>query len=87
MSETINEQPRMTEAQVAALGNLCARYNVDFDENHYLVHPETSVMMPGYAEGWLGGRRHANPKYQEPEQPARTPTIYVGCDPEGNVHS
>jgi hypothetical protein len=62
----------MNEAQRASLQRLSERYGVPFDESHYLVHPPTSCMMPGWAEGWVGG------------SPG---TIYVGCSPEGDTHS
>jgi hypothetical protein len=89
MSERLSEpdRPELTPAQDSALRNICGRYGVEYAREHYFVYPPDSVMMAGWAEGWVGGRRHANPQYAAPEQPAGKPTIYVGVSPEGEVHS
>jgi hypothetical protein len=62
----------MTEAQEAKLRQLCDAYNVEFDAGQYLVFPADSWMMPGWAEGWVGG---------DPT------TIFVGVSPTGESHS
>lgn len=62
----------MTEAQEATLRRLCLGYRVEFLPEHYRVYPADSWMMPGWAEGWIGG------------SPG---TIYVGVSPEGEAHS
>jgi hypothetical protein len=89
MSERLPEpeKPRLTEAQEATLRDLCERYRVEYDPDHYHVNPPDSVIAPGYAEGWLGGGHHANPQYMKPYEPAGHPTIYVGVDPEGRANS
>lgn len=63
---------QMTPAQEEKLRSLCERYNVAFDPTHYMIYPETSSMMRGWAEGWVGGS---------------SDTLYVGVDPEGRSHS
>ena len=55
----------MTDAQFAALSNLCQRYEVDFD--HLAFHPQFDLPT-GWVAGWVG-------------------PIYVGCSPEGDIHS
>lgn len=65
--------------QQAALWGLCSRYDVEYQETDYLVYPANSVMMPGWAEGWIGGFQHA--------AGTEHPTIFVGVSPEGEVHS
>jgi hypothetical protein len=77
----------MTRAQEVALQDLCQRYRVAYDPSHYFVHSPDDWMMAGYAEGWVGGMRHANSAYAVPEEPRRSPTIYVGVSPAGDVHS
>lgn len=67
----------LTEAQEATLRKLCERYHVGFDPSHYMVWSDTAVMMPGWAEGWVGGYEHQT----------RSHTIYVGVSPEGEAHS
>jgi hypothetical protein len=71
------EDNGMNMRQQAALFNLCGRYNVQYDASHYLVHPWDAWVMPGFAEGFVGGY-----DIQETH-----PTIYVGCDPEGRISS
>lgn len=77
----------LTDAQERTLRNLCERYHVEFDEDHYSVYTADSIIMPGWAEGWVGGPTHANPQYAEPAEPRGAPTIYVGVSPEGDSHS
>jgi len=62
----------MTAPQREKLELLCARYDVTFTESDYLVYSQDSSMMPGWAEGWIGG------------SPG---TLYVGVSPEGDSHS
>lgn len=84
------ETQTMTDAQEAKLRNLCERYGVEFDLAHYIVFPADSLMMPGWAEGWIGGPEHANPQYhtfQPGERQSAKHTIYVGVSPEGDSHS
>jgi hypothetical protein len=71
---TTQEKPRMTDAQRAALRDVCGRYHVEFCEDHYF-----RSFFSDYFEGWVGGSLHAagNPRS----------TIYVGVSPEGRVNS
>lgn len=87
MSERLPERLPLTEAQAATLRNLCDRYGVEYLPEHYVVHAPDSTLMPGWAEGWVGGPHHANPQYAEPEWPPGKPTVYVGVSPEGEAHS
>lgn len=64
--------PRLTNAQLLKLWDLCGRYNVEFAEGDYVVNQLDSTFMPGWAEGWIGGVET---------------TIYIGVDPDGNSHS
>jgi len=84
MSEHAPETPGMTEAQDAALRDLCARYGVDFAPSHYTPKFD---LPPNWVAGWVGGPRHANPSYANPEQPAGAPTLFVGVSPGGEVSS
>jgi hypothetical protein len=81
------EQPPMTPAQESRLRLLCERYEVDFDPSHYYVSPADSYIMPGWAEGWIGGPEHARDEYRHSSLPVAKPTIYVGVSPQGEVHS
>ena len=65
----------MTDAQRTKLQTLCERYRVTFTESDYLVFSQDSSMMPGWAEGWVGGLTQAGR------------TLYVGVSPEGDSHS
>jgi hypothetical protein len=89
MSERLPERetPKMNAHQELALRGLCDRYEVDFRHEHYFVYPEDSFMLPGYACGWVGGQRHANPEYAVPDEPLGKPTIYIGCSPLGEISS
>jgi hypothetical protein len=62
----------LTLLQETALYALCERYHVPYDPSHYRP---TFDLPDGYVAGWVGG----------PEYMART--IYVGCSPEGEIHS
>ena len=66
----------MTPAQELKLRLLCERYEVDFDPSHYYVSPADSYIMPGWAEGWIGGHEHARVGAEEGEQQ----TVHVGRD-------
>jgi hypothetical protein len=66
------EDDGLNMAQQSKLVSLCERFGVENDRSHYLLHPPGSVMMPGWAEGWLGGAPG---------------TLYVGVSPEGDSHS
>jgi len=81
------ERPSLSEAQEKSLRHLCERYGVEYAAEHYRVYPTNSMFMPGWAEGWVGGGRHANPDYMKPYEPAGHPTIFVGCSPEGEICS
>lgn len=78
---------QLTEAQEQALGGICARYEVEYDASHYFIYPADSIIMPLWAEGWVGGPQHANPQYGQPTAPPLKPTIYVGVSPKGDIHS
>ena len=77
-------ETHLTEAQETALRGLCERYGVDYAAEHY--GPDTDL-PDGWVSGWIGGPHHANPAYIQPAEPAGKPTVYVGCSPEGEVHS
>lgn len=62
----------MTDAQEEKLRDLCERYGVEYDPEHYRLYPSNASMMAGWVEGWIGG------------QPG---TIYVGVDRDGSSHS
>lgn len=62
----------MTHGQRETLVDLCARYRVEFNPEHYRVIPQSASMMAGWVEGWLGGDES---------------TLYVGVDPDGRSHS
>lgn len=64
----------MNEAQTKALRDLCERYNVPFNPEHY--RPDFSLPSDWVA-GWVGGFAVQS----------EHPTIYVGCDPEGRISS
>lgn len=66
------QDPRMTRPQELALIQLCGRFGVEFKAEDYIVYPDTSPIMPGYAEGWLGGVNT---------------TLFVGCDRDGRISS
>ena len=64
----------MNDIQRKALSSLCSQYGVEFRETDYFVYPETSSMMAGWAEGWIGGNYGRK--------------LYVSCDPKtGRIHS
>jgi hypothetical protein len=65
----------LTNEQYAKLRSLCDRYRVPFDPTHYRTSSPNAVMLPGYAEGWVGGVDQADQ------------TIYVGVAPNGDAHS
>lgn len=84
MTERLPEpERRLTEAQVESLRDLCDRYGVEYSPDHYHVYPPDSVMMPGWAEGFIGGQTHAPKEYGGTDKA----TIYIGCDPDGRCHS
>lgn len=89
MSERLHQPERRgpNAAQEIALREACDRYGVQYAAENYYVYPEDSPIMPLWAEGWLGGAQHANPDYVRPQEPALTPTLCVGVDPEGRIHS
>ena len=64
----------MTEAQDKALRDICARYHVSYRASDYRP---TFDLPSDYVAGWVGGY----------EVQTEHPTIYVGCDPEGNISS
>lgn len=60
--------------QQAALRGLCRRYNVAFVAEHY--RPQFDLpddWVAGFIGGWAIQKEH--------------PTLYVGCSPEGEIHS
>lgn len=71
------QYPRPNEAQEASLRAICGRYQVEYRDGDYFVYPENAWMMPGWAEGFVGGK----------EIQATHPTIYCGVSPEGQVHT
>ncbi|SIS12060.1 hypothetical protein [Williamsia sterculiae] len=78
MTERYSPEPealRLNDAQVEALERICARYGVEYDPGHYFIYPPGSVMMSGYAEGWVGGTDYAHR------------TLYIGVSPDGRISS
>jgi hypothetical protein len=65
---------QLTLLQDVALSSLCERYAVAYDPRHY---GPAFDLPPDWVEGWVGG----------PEIQQTHPTIFVGCSPEGEVHS
>ena len=64
----------MNDIQRTALSDLCRILGVRFKESDYFIYPETSSMMAGWAEGWIGGNDGRK--------------LYVGCDPRtGQIRS
>jgi hypothetical protein len=68
------QQPRLTEAQETSLQDICGRYRVGYDPDHY---HHTFDLPEAYVAGWVGGR----------DIQAEHPTIYCGVDPEGRISS
>lgn len=64
----------LTIEQDGALRNICARYSVQYDPNHY---QPTCDLPEGYVAGWVGD-------WQIQKE---HPTIYIGCSPEGRISS
>jgi hypothetical protein len=64
----------LTLLQEAALYAICERYSVAYQPEHYRP---TFDLPEGWVAGWVGGI----------EQQKVQPTIYVGCSPEGDIHS
>ncbi|HEY7348131.1 MAG TPA: hypothetical protein VH599_07395 [Ktedonobacterales bacterium] len=67
-------EDRLTETQERALGALCLRYHVEYNPDHYLPAFD---LPKGWVCGWVGG-----PALQETRR-----TVFVGCSPEGEIHS
>ena len=64
----------MNDLQRTALSDLCRIHGVQFKDSDYFIYPETSSLMAGWAEGWIGGNDGRK--------------LYVGCDPRtGQIHS
>lgn len=82
--ERADGRPRMTTKQRDALWELCGRYNVPFREDDYAI--QTSSMMQGYVEGWVGGIDYSAKRYGRPETVGKS-TVYVGVSPDGRVHT
>lgn len=72
---------KMTKEQFDKLLILCDRYEVSMAISDYVVFPQDSFTMPGWAEGWIGGPNH-NGGFV-----AKRKTIYVGVSPQGDSHS
>lgn len=78
----MSEQPPksdhpLTLLQETALYAICARYNVEYNPDHY--HP-TGILdgLPeGYYAGWVGGWQIQKTH----------PTLYIGVSPEGRISS
>lgn len=80
----MNDEPRMNDKQREALAALCARWGgpesggVPFDEAHYYASGRSSAYGEGWLfEGWVGGY-----DFQSTRR-----TLYVGCLPDGSIHS
>lgn len=66
----------LTSEQDASLRNICERYYVAYDPNHY-QHRPIDALPEGYVSGWVGGQ----------EIQKTHPTIYIGVSPEGHISS
>lgn len=75
----------LTEAQVAALQNICQRYGVEYRADDY--KPQFDLPT-GYVGGWVGGNDHGHRRTCDGEwvRTSKT-TIYIGCDAEGRISS
>ena len=71
----------MTQEQFDKLSVLCERFHVSMAITDYFVYSQDSSMMPGYAEGWVGGPNHNGGLIDKHK------TIYVGVEPNGDSHS
>lgn len=75
----------MNEKQEAALRNLCERYKVPFDENDYAPAFD---LPEGWVSGWIGGKYHAALRHEDGYRDYNFgATLYVGCNPEGEISS
>lgn len=84
ITEIVSVEGRMTMAQREKLWELCGRYQVPFRESDYDGPFKGEAFfdkdLKGWIEGWVGGPLHNGHNNMKK-------TIYVGVDPEGNVHS
>ncbi len=64
----------LTTAQEEALKAICQRYNAPYNPDHYLPAFD---LPEGWVCGWVGGSA-----FQETHR-----TIFIGCSPEGEIHS
>lgn len=71
----------LTEKQESALRNICERYHVDFNPEHY---PPGWDLPPGYVNGWVGGITHST-KFSSVT--GDKVTIFIGCSPDGEISS
>lgn len=79
-------KPRMTEAQLLKLWDLCGRYNVPFREDDYYLN--TGTWMTGFVEGWIGGYYHGHHNSSSNDgKPENKLTIYIAVEPNGDSHS
>jgi hypothetical protein len=69
-----SSEHQLTMLQEAALSSLCERYEVEYHPDHYRP---VFDLPPDWVAGWVGGIA---------QQDVRR-TIYVGCSPEGEIHS
>ena len=74
MREQRRETDHVTVLQETALSSLCERYNVQYHPEDY---QQTFDLPAGWVAGWVGGAAVQQTHL----------TIYVGCSPEGEVHS
>lgn len=65
---------KMTDAQEAAIRDLCERYGVEYRAGDYAP---TFDLPKGYVAGFVGGY----------EIQTDRPTLYIGCDAEGRISS
>jgi hypothetical protein len=75
MSEQLpNPAEHLTEAQDVSLQRICEAFQVEYNPDHY--HPIFDL-PPDWVAGWVGGVA----------QQFTRRTIYIGCSPEGEIHS
>ena len=70
----VEKASHLTFKQHSALHAICERFKVPFDAGHY----KAVFDLPAkWVAGWVGG-----PHQQEVKR-----TIYIGCGPDGDIHS
>jgi hypothetical protein len=78
-----DQRARMSDAQRNRLWQMCADYNVPFNEADYFLDSKD-----GMVEGWVGGFYHGNGNSSLNDgKPENKKTIYVGVELDGRSHT